>query len=240
VKAGTYRPAAWIAGGIVVLASVLYAWSHLDAATISPAVAVEQLREKLLGFGGWAALISGSLMMLQSVIPPLPSNVITITNGLLFGPLWGALLSWFSMLLGASACFFLSRRIGRPFASRIVGPSLHNAEGFFKRYGVHAVFIVRIVPFVPFDAVSYAAGVLGVPFPRFLLASGIGLIPSVLIYTFVGPVVLAHQSWLILVGLCVTITGGFLLLRWFHKNWPTVKNSGETIPRWKRVNRVFE
>jgi uncharacterized membrane protein YdjX (TVP38/TMEM64 family) len=194
-------------------------WS-VDAPTPDPAAAVHQLREKLLGFGGWAALISGSLMMLQSIIPPLPSNVITITNGLIFGPMWGALLSWASMLMGASACFFLSRRVGRPFASRIVGPSLHSAEGFFQKYGVPAVFLIRIIPFVPFDAVSYAAGLLGIPFPRFLLASGIGLIPSVLIYTFVGPLVLATHSWLLPIGLCITAVLGVLLIRWFQKTHP--------------------
>jgi uncharacterized membrane protein YdjX (TVP38/TMEM64 family) len=161
---------------------------------------VENLRDTLLGYGPWAIAISAGLMVAQAIVAPLPANVITITNGLIFGPFWGGILSWITTLVGSSLCFLLAKSLGKPFAQKIVGGSLQNAEGFFKRYGLHAMFLVRIVPFVPFDAVSYGAGLVGIPFSRFLLATAIGIIPSVIVYSYLG-IIIAGMYWWVLIGL---------------------------------------
>ena len=161
---------------------------------------VETLRGKLLSFGPWSVGISAGLTVAQAVIAPLPANVITITNALVFGPVWGSLLSWCSTILGASLCFLLSRKFGRPIAEKLVGSSIQRAERFFKAYGLHAVFLIRIMPFVPFDAVSYGAPLVGIPFSRFLLATSIGIIPSILIYSYLGTII-AGVYWWVLVGL---------------------------------------
>src|SRR5688572_6087351 len=77
-----------------------------------PTTGVERLRETLLSYGPWAVVISASLMIGQAILAPIPGNVITITNGLVFGPFWGSLLSWSTILLGSSICFVLSRALG--------------------------------------------------------------------------------------------------------------------------------
>src|SRR5437016_13015186 len=81
---------------------------------------VENLRHTLLAYGPWAIAISAGLMVGQAIIAPLPMNVVTITNALVFGPLWGGLLSWSTTVLGASLCFLLSKTFGKPFAHKIV------------------------------------------------------------------------------------------------------------------------
>jgi uncharacterized membrane protein YdjX (TVP38/TMEM64 family) len=165
-----------------------------------PAGGVEHMREVLLDYGPWAVAVSAGLMLGQAVIAPLPANVITITNGLVFGPLWGALLSWSTMLIGSAVCFLLSRTLGKSVAARFVGKHhLDKAERFFTRYGLQAVFIIRIMPLVPFDAVSFGAGLVGVPFVRFTVATAVGTIPSILFYSYVGSVA-ADAYWWIMIG----------------------------------------
>ena len=164
---------------------------------------VENLKATMLAYGPWAVGISIGLAVGQAVIAPLPMNVIIITNGLVFGPVWGSLLSWFSTVLGASLCFLLSKSLGKPFAEKIVGSSMEKAEAFFRKYGLHAMFLVRVMPFVPFDAISYGAPLVGVPFSRFLLATAIGIIPSILIYSFLGKLI-AGIYWWVLLGLLTT------------------------------------
>jgi uncharacterized membrane protein YdjX (TVP38/TMEM64 family) len=161
---------------------------------------IENLRATMLAYGPWAVGISIGLSIGQAVIAPLPMNVIIITNGLVFGPMWGSLLSWFSTVLGASICFQLSKSLGKPFAEKIIGNSMEKAEAFFKKYGLHAMFLVRVMPFVPFDAISYGAPLVGVPFSRFLLATAVGIIPSILVYSFLGPLI-AGIYWWVLIGL---------------------------------------
>ncbi|MGH7318296.1 MAG: TVP38/TMEM64 family protein, partial [Candidatus Rokuibacteriota bacterium] len=78
------------------------------------------LRDYLRGFGVWAPLVSGALMQLQAVIAPLPAFPLMYANGLLFGTLWGGLLSWVSILVSAVLCFGLARLFGRPLVERLV------------------------------------------------------------------------------------------------------------------------
>jgi uncharacterized membrane protein YdjX (TVP38/TMEM64 family) len=168
---------------------------------------VDQLRVKLLSYGPWAVVISAALMIAQAVVAPIPGNIVSITNGLVFGPLWGALLSWVTMTAGASISFVLSRSFGKPLALRFAGESMGKADRFFKKYGKQAMFLSRIIPFVPFDAVSYAAGLIGVPYSTFLLATAIGTIPSILIYSYLGSVVGDGYWWILFGVLAVTMIG---------------------------------
>src|SRR5215468_11373390 len=178
---------------------------------------VEHLRATMLAYGPWAVLISIGLMIGQAIVAPLPANVVTITNALVFGPLWGSLLSWFSTVLGACLCFLLSKTFGKPFAHKIVGRSMEKVEGFFRTYGLHAMFFVRMMPLIPFDAVSYGAPLVGVPFSRFLLATAVGIVPSVLVYSFLGTLI-ARIYWWVLTGLlCAALVGIIAAAQVFRK-----------------------
>jgi uncharacterized membrane protein YdjX (TVP38/TMEM64 family) len=112
-------------------------------------------------------------------------------------------------VLGASLCFFLSKTFGKPFANKIVGSSIEKAERFFQKYGLHAMFLVRMMPFVPFDAVSYGAPLVGVPFSRFLLATAVGIIPSILVYSYLGTLI-AGIYWWVLLGVLLAALMGIL------------------------------
>jgi uncharacterized membrane protein YdjX (TVP38/TMEM64 family) len=186
----------------------------------------EVLRATMLEYGPWAPGISLGLMVAQAIIAPLPMNAITITNGLVYGPIWGGVLSWFSTVLGASLCFMLSKKFGKPFAHKIVGNSMSKAERFFQKYGLQAMFLVRMMPFVPFDAVSYGAPLFGVPFRRFLLATSIGIIPSVFIYSYLGTII-AGFYWWVLLGLLTVALIAVIVTAWTHrssmKNQPSIK-----------------
>lgn len=152
--------------------------SHLD---------LQRLKFYLLDFGVWAPVISALIMMFQSVAAPLPAFVVTLTNGLLFGAFWGTLLSWSSSMAGAVICFFIARWAGRPAAERFVSKkALNYVDRFFKRYGNNSIIIARLLPFISFDAVSYAAGLTSISFWGFFWASAIGELPATIFYSWLG------------------------------------------------------
>src|SRR5262245_6930310 len=193
---------------ISITATILITIALAVLLVIGPKAAnAEHLRAIMLAYGPWAIGISIALMIGQAVIAPLPMNVVTITNALVFGPFWGGLLSWFSTLLGACLCFLLSKTFGRPFAHKIVGRSMEKVEDFFRTYGLHAMFFVRIMPLIPFDAVSYGAPLVGVPFSRFLLATSVGIIPSILIYSYLGKFIAGIYWWVVVALLCAALVG---------------------------------
>lgn len=150
--------------------------------------AIQTFREYLLGFGAWAPLVSGLLMVFQSVVAPLPAFVLTFTNGLLFGWAWGALLSWSSAMAGALVCFWIARSLGRPVVERLVGgsKSLEVSDLFFAKYGNRTILITRLLPFVSFDIISYGAGLTPITLRSFLIATGLGQLPATLAYSYLG------------------------------------------------------
>jgi len=148
---------------------------------------VQALKAYFLSFGPWAPVTSALLMVFQSVIAPLPAFVITFTNGLLFGAWWGTLLSWSSAMAGAALCFYLSRVFGRPLVEKLAGAhNLDLVDKFFEKYGKHAIIIARLLPFVPFDPISYGAGLTGMSFRGFFVATGIGQLPATIVYSYLG------------------------------------------------------
>lgn len=148
---------------------------------------LETARAYIASYGALAPVVSAILMIFQSVIAPLPAFLITFANGLLFGVWWGAALSWSSAMLGAALCFFIARFLGRPVIVRVLSESTVNmSDRFFQRYGKHAVLIARLVPVISFDAISYGAGLTGMRFLWFAIATGVGQLPATLLYSYLG------------------------------------------------------
>ncbi len=153
-----------------------------------PQAAIAAFRDYLLGFGAWAAVVSAALMVFQAVAAPLPAFVVTFANGLLFGWVWGALLSWTSAMLGAVLCFWIARSLGRPAVEKLVGGSqaLATWDLFFGRYGNRAILVARLLPFVSFDVVSYGAGLTSISLWNFVWSTGLGQLPATLLYSYLG------------------------------------------------------
>lgn len=158
-----------------------------DATSMLAAADIEAFRDYLLSFGIWAPIISALLMIFQSVAAPLPAFVITFANGMLFGALWGGLLSWSSAMLGAALCYFIARAFGRPAVEKLVSKTaLEWTDLFFDKYGNHAILLARLLPIVSFDLVSYGAGLTSMRFWGFWLATGIGQAPATILYSYLG------------------------------------------------------
>lgn len=150
-------------------------------------VNIPAAREYILSFGVWAPIISFLLMVLQSVIAPLPAFVLTFANAGLFGWVKGAILSWSSAMAGAALCYAIARFYGRSVVEKFTTrTALKQVDIFFEKYGKWAVLIARLLPFVSFDIVSYAAGLTAMGFWEFFWATGLGQLPATLIYSYVG------------------------------------------------------
>lgn len=143
--------------------------------------------EYLRSYGKLAAVVSFCLMILQSIAAPIPAFLITLSNAAIFGWIYGAILSWSSAMVGASLCYFIARVLGRDIVEKLTGRgALESVDVFFERYGKYTILICRLLPFVSFDIVSYAAGLTNMGFWSFFIATGIGQLPATLVYSYVG------------------------------------------------------
>ena len=187
---------------------------------------VEAVKEYILSFGGLAVMISVLLMILQSVAAPIPAFLITFANAAVFGWIWGAVISWTGAMLGAALCFGLSRLFGRDAVSKLTGKGvLQSVDQFFVSYGAKSIFIARLLPFVPFDPISYAAGLTGMGFGPFLIATGLGQLPATLIYSYAGSTMLSGNIKLFMYGLSALLAAGALsmILRGVYQKRKAVK-----------------
>lgn len=150
-------------------------------------VDVSLVKGYILSFGALAPIVSFLLMILQSVMAPLPAFIITFANAGLFGWVKGAMLSWSSAMAGAVLCFFIAKFYGREAVEKLTSKfALESIDNFFAKYGKYAILIARLLPFISFDIVSYAAGLTSMSFWSFFIATGIGQLPATIIYSYIG------------------------------------------------------
>ena len=126
------------------------------------------VRNFVESYGMYAAAVSFALMILQSVAAPLPAFLLTFANANLFGWWQGAILSWSSAMAGATVCFFIARILGRDAVEKITSKAgLKQIDVFFEKHGRLSILIARLLPFISFDIVSYAAGLTSMSFWSF-------------------------------------------------------------------------
>lgn len=161
------------------------------------------MRDFVADYGVYAAAVSFFLMIFQSVAAPLPAFIITLANANLFGWWKGAILSWSSAMAGAALCFFIARILGRETAERLTSRAgLQSIDSFFERYGTHSILIARLLPFISFDLVSYAAGLTSMNFWPFFFATGVGQLPATIVYSYVGGM-LTGGAQMLMTGLLI-------------------------------------
>lgn len=178
---------------VAVLCGVAYAcipavqqWIHASFGAMTT-LNMADLIAYIQSFGAGAVAVSFLLMILQAIVAPIPAFFITLANAAIWGWWQGALLSWTSSMVGASLCFFIARILGRDVVVRLNShAAVQQMERFFDRYGANAIVIARLLPFVPFDPVSYFAGLTSVKFWKFFVATGLGQLPATVVYSYAG------------------------------------------------------
>lgn len=193
----------------VLLATAVCLWSETVNKVIRQVLGMfasgdfTVVRAFIKSYGAYAVLISFLLMIFQSVAAPLPAFLITFANASLFGWWKGAILSWTSAMAGAALCFYIARILGRDWAERLTSKvGLKQIDRFFERYGRNTILVCRLLPFVSFDLVSYAAGLTSISFLSFFAATGIGQLPATLVYSYVGGM-LTGGAKLLVTGLLI-------------------------------------
>lgn len=117
------------------------------------------------------------------------ASIATLTGGFLFATFPGALFNITGATLGATA-IFMAARWG--FGEKL-GAKLEGSEGMVKKIkdGIDEnqwsmLFLIRLVPAVPFFLANLIPAFLEVPLHRFVISTFLGIIPGAVVYTSVG------------------------------------------------------
>lgn len=115
--------------------------------------------------------------------------VASVTGGFLFGLTLGTVFNVLAASLGAMAIFLAARwGLGQTLSARI-----ETSEGTLKRLkaGLHdnemsVLFLMRLVPAVPFFVANLLPALVGVKFVNFALTTVLGIIPGAIVFTWIG------------------------------------------------------
>lgn len=133
---------------------------------------------------GAAAVVAGLLAI--DVLLPVPSSLVMVASGALFGVGWGAVIALAGSLGGEWLGFEIAKRWGRPAARRLVGGVDFDAlTSLMSRHGGALVAVTRPLP-IAMETFSVVAGLAGMRRATFLGASLLGTAPIVVIYAWAG------------------------------------------------------
>jgi uncharacterized membrane protein YdjX (TVP38/TMEM64 family) len=143
---------------------------------INPAQLLAILQSDNQGWTGPLMIIG--LMTMAIVFNPIPSAPVALVAGAIYGHTWGTVYIVIGALIGAIIAFLISRLAGRAVICRLLGE--HNIPSWIGSQNsmMITVLISRLVPFISFDLVSYAAGLTSLRLWRFFIATLIGLLPA--------------------------------------------------------------
>lgn len=189
-----------IAIGICALVAILFGVAiALAAASLgwTFGFTVERFEATIESWGAWGVLASVGLMILHSFVP-FPAEFLAIANGMIYGPLWGTLVTWTGAMLGAFVAFGLSRWLGRPFVEVVVARrNWHAIDAWAAHEGAYVVLVGRLVPVIAFNLINYAAGLSRLSWWAFAWTTGLGILPLTVLMVVMGHNIhsLGWESW---------------------------------------------
>lgn len=166
------------AGALAVLALIAAYWVLRETGVLGTIVDEVQLRGWIVNLGAWGPIAVIALMMLAILVSPIPSAPIAMAAGAAYGHGWGTLYVLIGAEAGALAAFGIARMLGGATLSRWFGNRLSVGLSGSQNVLMGIVFASRLLPFISFDLISYAAGLTPLSWGRFALATLAGIVPA--------------------------------------------------------------
>ncbi len=168
----------------------------LGALTLSDYLNFETLRdnrETLLAFRDqhYLALVVVFVAIYVLIVSfSLPgAAVASVTGGFLFGLATGTALNIVAATIGASIIFLAARwGLGASMTAKLEASdgTLKKIKDGLRANEISVLFLLRLVPVVPFFVANLLPAMVGVKFRNFILTTALGIIPGALVFTWIG------------------------------------------------------
>lgn len=173
-----------------LVAILIVAYVIWDVVAGGPLTQLFTNREKLIsivnGLGPLGPVVYMLLQALQGIVAPIPSNIVGIIGGFLFG-WWGVLWTTLGATLGAAVVFWISRRYGRKLVEKLVKKeSLEKFDFVIGKRASLLLFLIFIIPGLPDDIVCYIAGLTDIPIKKLIVIFALGRLPAVVSNNYIG------------------------------------------------------
>ena len=161
--------------------------------------------------GSLSTAVLGITLLVTDLFLPIPSSLVMIANGALFGIVLGTILSLLGNL-GAALTGFSLGRWGSSLLPRFVSPKQRRqGNRLLEKWGALAIIVTRPVPLLA-ETTVIMAGTSTMSWKNMGLATILGSFPGAIIYAWTGATATSFDNSLLMFGLVLLIAGGFWLL----------------------------
>ena len=206
------RPTRFKLLAVVALLALLAAtyWLLHQTGAMATILNGAELRDHIARLGAWGPLAVIGLMMLAILVSPIPSAPIAMAAGAAYGHVWGTIYVLLGAEIGALAAFGIARWLGAATLRRWFGERLKVGLMGSQNALTGIVLVSRLLPFISFDIISYAAGLTILSFWRFALATLVGIAPTSFLLAHFGGEMITGESDRIFIS--VLALGGITLI----------------------------
>ena len=176
--------------GIIVLVAAIGFFTLRDYLTFET---IRDNRETLIQFKENNYLVTSLIFLLIYIVIvafSLPGAAIaSLTGGFLFGLFPGTLYNVLAATIGATIIFIAARMGLGDFLSKKMDTSTGTVQKLrdgLRENEISVLFLLRLVPAVPFFVANLLPALVGVKFRNFVFTTFFGIIPGALVFTWVG------------------------------------------------------
>ncbi len=184
---------------VALLAGVYGVLSWTGAlATILDGPVLQDLMVRLGPFGPLAVI---GLIAVAIILSPVPSAPIALVAGAVYGHVWGTLYIAIGSEAGALIAFGIARLVGYDVLRGWFGGRLSLGLLGSQNTLMAIVFATRLMPFISFDIVSYAAGLTPLAWWRFAVATLAGIAPASFLLAHFGDAMASMDSGRVMIAI---------------------------------------
>jgi len=137
-------------------------------------------------FGVAGPLVLILVMLVQMFLFVVPNILVMIISILIYGPVWGSLISLAGVFCSSSLGYALGRYLGPVTVNKLIKPKTQvKISDFIERYGVGAIAITRLAS-LSNDSLSIVAGLLKMSYRKYILATLAGITPLIVLLALYG------------------------------------------------------
>ncbi|MSO73682.1 MAG: TVP38/TMEM64 family protein [Alphaproteobacteria bacterium] len=170
-------------GRLLVIAAIAIGIGF--AAHYRNAFDVEAIKAWVAGFGALAPILF-IIAYTISVTVFVPATLLTLAGGMLFGPVWGTLYSLVAATIAATFMMLIARYVAGDAVATRAGRRLRAIMAGVEEEGWRFVFLMRLIPGIPFAVLSYALGLTRIRLMPLALATLFGMVPATIVINYVG------------------------------------------------------
>lgn len=167
----------------------------------------DDLRQLIIGFGGWGIFTYIVINLLQCIIIPVPTTLTVLVGTAIYGPSVAFFYATVGVILGSSIAFLIGRYCSKPVIYWIFGrDKVEKYQNILNKRAGLILFLTLVLPFFPDDLICMMAGVSNIKYIKFLIISiiarGVGLAT---ISFFGSGQIIPFAGWGLVVWGCIAI-----------------------------------